>query len=264
MDKRTHLAAAEELLATALDRNLVYAALELRMTIEAIAYEKLRLYAPRLPVAVLDKWQPPQAMRALLEFEPRATDNFRLRISAEAEYGVPSGDWQELGEHISLKLRWVRKTYNKLGNYLHVPTPSASGKPGGISQDGAKLRRDLDSISAERRTVVDSTIDSSIARIIQFDCLVCNSPIIRNADSAVESHQAICLQSSCAGEHHLEFDDNGGFTAHLEATFFECLNCNHPNPVQNRKLAIGFQFKCETCGTQHTFVSRQWGYSIHE
>jgi hypothetical protein len=54
MDKRLHLAAAETLLASGRERELIYAALEMRMTIEEIAYEKLRLYAPRLPASVLD------------------------------------------------------------------------------------------------------------------------------------------------------------------------------------------------------------------
>jgi len=233
------------------------------MTIEEIAYEKLRLYAPRLPTSVLDKWQPPQAMKALLEFEPRATDNFRARFCAETEFGVPSGEWQELGEHRSMKLSWVRKAYNKLGNYLHVVPLSASGRAAsGLPQSAARIRQDLDAIANELRRVVDATLDSSVAITIQFDCRVCNSPIIRNAESAAESHKGVCLQSFCGAEHYIEFDAEGGFTAQLEATSFECLTCNHPNTVQNRKLAIGFQFVCEKCGAEHTFVSRQWGYSV--
>jgi hypothetical protein len=72
MDKRAHVARATELLDKADDALLPYAALELRMAMEAIAYGKLRAFATRIPTSVLDKWQPPQAMRALLEFEPHA------------------------------------------------------------------------------------------------------------------------------------------------------------------------------------------------
>lgn len=242
------------------DGVLIYAALELRMTIEAIAYDKLRIYAPRLPAAVLDRWQPPQAIKALLEFEPHAESHFRVRICAETEFGVPSGDWLDMGEHRSLKLRWVRKAYHKLGSYLHAPSPSAAALAPG-NQDMVTLRSALDAIVVVLRPVVDSTIESSVANTIQFDCTVCGAPILRNAESATETHKAVCLQPTCAAEHSVSFASDGSFVARLEATEFECLKCDHPNTLEDRKLDVGYRFTCRECGVIHAIASRQWAYA---
>ena len=95
MHKRTHHSNATRLLSGQVDGDLPYVALELRFTIEAIAYDKVRLYAGRLPADVLDKWQPPQVMKALAELEPMSTKQYEVRIAMENESGEQTGQVQQ-------------------------------------------------------------------------------------------------------------------------------------------------------------------------
>jgi hypothetical protein len=123
MSKHIHVERAATLLASGVESDLSYAALELRMAMEAIAYEKLRLYAPRLPESIFDKmWQPPQIMKALLEFEPWAMENKTISNARTDEDGS-STEQVIIGEHFSFKLQWLRKAYNTVGQFLHTPTP---------------------------------------------------------------------------------------------------------------------------------------------
>jgi hypothetical protein len=126
-NKRSCLDRAKTLFTQRTEAALRYACLELRCCIESIAYEKLQTYAKRLPAAVLETWQPPQAFKALLEFEPLADQDFTLRFCEENAAGQPTGAWKSLGTHKTFQLSWLRKMYNALGNHLHVPTPSVSG-----------------------------------------------------------------------------------------------------------------------------------------
>jgi hypothetical protein len=161
MTKHLHVAAARDLLATGPDTHLRYAALELRLAIEAIAYDKLRLYAPRLPKTILDKqWQPPQVFRALEDYEPRSTHSYHLRISREVEYGVPGPDWHDIGEHRVFKLPWLRKTYNKLGGLIHQRAPNydANAELSSIT-DPTRLRAELTTIHSEVERVASSQVD---------------------------------------------------------------------------------------------------------
>ena len=179
-DKRACLTRAEHLLEKNDDDLLRYACLELRFCLEAIAYDKLRTYAKRLPEAILRTWQPPQAIRALLEFEPLADQDFTLRISPESELGVPTGEWVNLGTHRTLRLSWLRKSYNKLGHYLHVPMPGAEEPANFIGPS----RRELEGIIAALKPVVESAIDSSVAAVLDFECSVCHLASFTNIEAA--------------------------------------------------------------------------------
>lgn len=122
-DKRSCYARARNILDTGDDFTLRYACLELRFCIEAITYDKLRFYAPRLPVLVIETWQPPQAMKALVQIEPDAASNYSIAMSPEDSLGHPTGEWMSVGAHKSLPVSWITKIYNKLGSYLHIPNP---------------------------------------------------------------------------------------------------------------------------------------------
>jgi hypothetical protein len=173
---------AKALLAEEDDSLLRYICLELRFCLEAITYDKLRTYIKRIPEEVLETWQPPQAMRALLEFEPDADQDFSIRISPETKSGVPTGEWTHLGVHHIFKLSWLRKTYNKLGNFLHVPTPRVQ-RGASQQQSPAQLRKAIEEIIAELEPIVASSLDSSLAMVVEFQCSVCNNKVFRNLDS---------------------------------------------------------------------------------
>lgn len=258
-DKVSSLARAKELLSQNDDTLLRYVCLDLRYCLEDITYNKLRLYAKRLPLEVLEKWQPPQALRALLEYEPYADQNFTLRVCIETEPGVPSGNWTTLGTHRSFKLSWLRKTYNKLGNFLHIP--SIKNQCGdAISQEPNPLRKSLNEIIVDLDQIVASPLDSTLASVISFQCSVCNDYVLINRDSVRKTKRAVCLNQNCSSEFFATEDEEGNFNFQLMASLFKCLSCEHLNQIENRKLDIGYRFKCDNCGEEHEFAQRQWGY----
>lgn len=261
MHKRVHVARAGVLLESGDDEKLAYAALELRMAIEAIVYEKLRLYAPRLPSEVLEKWQPPQAVRALLEFEPLATENKIIRFAREDYPGGPTGEWRTLGAHRSFKLPWLRQAYNRLGNLLHLPSPRSAAKheaPGWAQ----KVRSDLEAIFDEVRAVSESQIDSTLARTVTFECAACDSPVICNEEALRKSGLAICQHDSCRAHHTVTFGSDESIVFHLKAAEFECMTCDARIPVETRKLALNVRFACSNCRAEYTIAEVQWGYAL--
>lgn len=101
--------------------SLRYAALELRFCMEAITYEKLEASAKHIPPDIIDKWQPPQAVKALLEHEPKTDKGFILFAGIEEEYGVPSNNMQFVGEHKAFNLGWLRRF-----DYIRLSPPKAA------------------------------------------------------------------------------------------------------------------------------------------
>jgi hypothetical protein len=261
MSKHEHIKLARALLASDDAAKLRYAALELRMAIEAIVYEKLRLYAPRLPTAVLDKWQPPQAMKALTQLEPRASRPFHLRIAQQPGPGVPGTDWKYLGEHRTFEPGWLTTNYHKLGSFLHRPSVKQA-QSRNTEANAENLRSALQVVLSEVERVSKSQIDGTLATVIEFQCAACDRRVFCNEDGVRESRRATCLEASCAAEHYAAFADDGKVTFYLDATEFACLKCKHETPVENRKLAIGFEFVCEACKAVHVFAEIHWGYAL--
>jgi len=235
---------------------LRYACLELRFCLEALAYEKLGIYSKRVPQSVLDTWQPPQAIKALLEFEPLADEGFTLTMSPESSPGVPTGDWQVIGTHSTLKLSLIRKYYNKLGNFLHIPSPARTARQASVSPTVDGLKEMLE----EMRPAVYSHFDASMATVVEWECSVCNGMSVANLDGLKESKKAFCLNPQCGALHHAVCDSEGEIELHLDASHFKCAQCGEEIELENRKLAIGLQFKCWPCGAVHKIAGRQWSY----
>lgn len=246
--KRLHYQLAKEHLASGDDARLRYAALELRLCLESITYQKLETYTKRLPQEVLRKWQPPQALKALLQFEPGADRNFTLRRSRETEVGVPSGQWSMVGEHHTVRHAWLRENYNRLGSYIHLENPLAERKG---QKSSAEIRAALEKIVVELEATVASRMDASFASVISFECDVCNKKVACNAEALEKNPRAVCLDPDCETEYEAEKDEAGEWTFRIPTVPVNCHKCSEVMELERRLIQAGNQFICPSCGARY-------------
>lgn len=252
------MARAQALLTEPTPENLRYTALELRFCIEALTYEKLRAFSNMVPEEVLKTWQPPQAVKALMEFEPSADQTFVLSVGREEEYGKPAPKMQVVGKHTSLRLGWLRKHYNKLGNLLHAPAVGDTQ-----SQSVASLKDYLAEVIADLKEPLESTITGgSLRAVYNFTCSECDKPVVCNAETVREKRKAVCLNPQCKAEYFANVNEAGEATFQLMVTSFECAaeGCSGVVEIENRKLDVGIEFTCPVCSLRHVIAHRQWGY----
>lgn len=255
IDKRSCYAQAKELLSAPGTNHLRYAALELRLCMELLTYEKLRSFSEVVPESVLNTWQPPQAVKALLEFEPNADKSFTLFAGIESEYGVPSKDMKYVGQHNSLSLKWLKKHYNKIGNLLH-----ASNSGGDI--DESKARSYLAEVIIDLEQPLQGNITGgSFKEVYSFRCGWCQQLVVCNVQAVSKSNKATCLNPQCCGEYHTKILPTGEAQFEPMVTKFDCIKCQAEIPIENRKLNVGIVFACPTCKTKHKIEDRQWGYA---
>jgi hypothetical protein len=249
--KRSCLARANALLQGDDDTALKYAALELRFCMEAIAYDKLRAYESRLPPRVLEKWQPPQAMKALEQLEPDAVRSFSLVIRSER------GNARSLGNHVALDLKQLTKNYNKLGSYLHAPSPKKQElHPSGPKAD--EFRKTLSDVAKWLEVAASNAMDCSVAETVVFMCELCGIEIPCGAAGLKGQTECECLNPECQAKYFVYEQEDGQYLRVLQATPFVCTKCQGKMLVQNRSLAIGYAFSCETCGAEYHVENRQW------
>lgn len=256
INKTECLARAKELLDKESPIHIRYAALELRMCMEAITYEKLRASAKHIPEDLLRMWQPPQAVKALLEYEPNTDKGYTLYAGVEDVPGVPAKEMKYIGAHKPFKLKWLRKNYNKIGKFLHFP----NGPEDDLNIVKAKTY--LNSVVSQIEDVLSSNITGGwLSEVNVFECELCNKPIIVGNPKLEKTNSAVCLNPNCGGEYFAEKVKNG-WEFKLKISEFECVNCGSLNPVENRKIDIGYYFTCSNCGEKHQIVNRQWGYGL--
>lgn len=258
LDKHSCMARAQALIAEPNDENLRYAALELRLCIESLTYGKLRSFSNIIPEVVLKTWQPPQAVKALLEFQPLADQSFTIFAGVEEISGIESKNMKYIGSHSSLRLSWLRKHYHKLGNLLHSSI-SDSKKSNSLSNKTLYLKEVINDLSEPLR---GNILGGGFRTVYNFDCNQCYKTVVCNKDAVAKTHKAVCFNPQCGMEYYVNVLENGDATFEPMITMFDCVKCKALTPIENRKLDIGLTFKCIACGQKHSFVERQWIYGV--
>lgn len=264
---RQALERAQRLLADPVAPNLAYAALELRMVMEMVTYEKLVAAKDVIPPEVLKTWQPPQAVKALLEFQEYADQSFVLEVAdtpnapeefehlseAERLERLKGLNYVKVGEHHALTLAWLRKHYNKIGSLLHAPAPGTAPKEPG------KTANYLSDVASELDLALRSTIFTFTERGgWVFPCHSCGSPVIRNVEALKAGATAVCSTPQCDGEYRLVKTSEDTWTVQPIQTKFTCPGCSHESVYWPRKIKVGAAFVCPGCQRRYGVFDYTW------
>ena len=259
---RAHLDGAEQFLASPSANAVRYAALHLRMCMELMTYEKLRSYANRVPVEVQRRWQPPQAVRALLEFEPEADQNYTIEVSGDEVPDLSDTanvTWLLLGEHKTLAAQWLGRHYHKVGRLLHAATGADDS-----STDVTKQTEYLREVGLSLSEVLTGTISGSAFPITTFTCTECGNVVARNSEALQLGKVATCLNVQCGTEYAVKWSPDGAINVTPLLSYPPCNSCNSPMHVRPKQVAIGSKLSCPKCGQVHRVLGHHWVYGPSE
>jgi hypothetical protein len=118
---RRHVRTAKDLLIASDSRSPFYACLELRMAIEALAYDAFQQYSFEVSAKSMNQWTPKQILGELVYIDPEVELTSSITITVNATQTTPAQEIV-LGEIHRLPARWANRMHNALGNFLHQPT----------------------------------------------------------------------------------------------------------------------------------------------
>ena len=241
--------ARHELASGDLDRTR-YAALELRMAIEHLVYDRAHAWRKEVPIETLRTWQPRKLLLMLIEVDPKIDMNITVKV-APREDGQPidDGDWLSLGQQTVLSLTTIKKHYDALGSYLHAPTilQLEDGKSPAVEKLVKRCSALADSIT--------KTLDSPISniRIGQFttlpECPRCNEPVRKRIPMNLEgSFRGDCI--NCGVIFEIEAEANDTYTWNPLQHLLTCSSnsCDDKFYAYQDELKIGSGWNCDTCG----------------
>lgn len=175
------------------EERLKYAALELRLALEAITYDRLQGYHGEIPTRIYETWQPKRVLQFLLQLDPYADRSSILSIGTEDSPGVPATDLKPNGEETVLNLKNLKEHYDALGSFLHMATIRKIEK--GFHTNYQAIRGRCEVIINILDTVFRSPIWNVRFRYLtKINCLKCGALIAKNMHPGSPPLEAECLE----------------------------------------------------------------------
>lgn len=250
---REHLKAAAEQLGTGADPALKYAALELRMSMEAVTYDRAASFKEEFPTEEYDTWQPKKVMAVLLEIEPMADKDNTIAFGLEEEYGVPAKEMTTLGTEVVLNMGVLKKHYDALGSFLHILTIKSI--KAGKKVNHEKLRKRCEEIRAYLDKVLSSPVfNSTLGVFASIECMECNDTIRKRIPQGEDSLNVEC--SNCDASYKVSNSDANQSTWQPMQQEIECANreCTKKIVAWEREIRLGARWTCQDCEGQNTVV----------
>lgn len=247
-DARKALERAKTELATLNDDRLRYAALELRMCIESLAYERALDFEDDLQPDEFDTWQPKKLVELLVEIDPTADQSSSFRIREETGPDEPEAPWMDLGEERVFSIKQIGSYYHRLGGLLHQPTLK------NLLKEDFKLgkhRKTCEALVLELESVLSSPIYNAHIKAHATIPCDCGRKIRKRVKTDGSDTIATC---ECNARYLLKNDPTkDGLLYERIGTRVPCKvpGCSQVRIIVEEQLKPGFNWRCSGCNTAY-------------
>ncbi|MEL1263075.1 hypothetical protein [Pseudoxanthomonas putridarboris] len=234
------------------DVRLRSAALQLRMSMEALTYDRMRAYAFEVPPHQYATWQPKKVMQLLLEIDAKADADSSVAVGLEKTYGVapPMEEMKSLGSEKVLNLATIKRHYDALGSYLHIPTLKQMRQ--GDFFDASKLRaRCLQIVTYLDEVLASPVWNIRLTAVSKTDCIYCGKPMQRRCPKDGETVAVSCFE--CGALYRLVLVGAQQVRWDPMQTRVKCLTggCDHSFVLGNHEIKRGSSWTCKSCSQRY-------------
>lgn len=223
---------------------LKYAALELRMAIEALTYDHATAYKDDISPEQLETWQPRRVMQYLLVIDPMADKEATFRFSkTEDKAGEPS-EMHTLGTLRVFNMESIKKHYDALGSFLHVPTLKNWEK--GV--DVEKLRERCNTIVHLLEKVLASKLFSlTMDNKVKTECLRCQKIMVRRMPPEPQKLETKCFE--CGAGYVIEHNGPKAAIIKPKRQLRPCdiEGCTGKAELWDDQIQVGESWNCDEC-----------------
>ncbi|WP_018984126.1 hypothetical protein [Salinimonas chungwhensis] len=252
---RKHLQAAKKQIDLFDDSNLRYAALELRMAMEAIVYDRALSFKDEFPEKEYDTWQPKKIMTILIEIEPTTDKDSSLAMGIEESSGKPSHEMKHIGSEKVLSMKILKEHYDRLGNYLHMMNLRSFHRNKATDFERMRVR------CSEIYSMIDSVLASplfncTLSTFSHIDCFECDKPIRKRVPTIDDDLDLEAECKNCKASYNLEPQGNGNYVWHANRQNILCGNrsCKQLIKIWQREVGLGKFWVCKSCGGKNTIT----------
>ncbi len=229
------------------DERLKYAALELRIAMESLAYERVLSYRSELPADKLNVWQPRKIMEVLLELDPKADKTSSLAVARESSPGVRAEPFKSMGTDRVVSNKEIKKYYDKLGSYLHAPTVKQAESGDTTPPDRVRERcRQIADIIGE--ALASPVFNINIRNSATLPCERCGEQIVRRMPPGEDDVDAACPK--CEAPYTIVQLEGNKVEWRPQQGELRCgdTSCATPVFTWRDEITAGAHWTCDECG----------------
>ncbi len=220
-------------------------ALALRMVVEALTYELVNSYKDDLPPDH-KVWQPRRLMEVLLKIDPYADQSISLSYGKTPSPGKRPEQMFSLGTENVITQETIKKHYDALGSYLHVPTIKQLVDDNG--HDLEKLRARCHVLLEDLEKILASDVwGVNIRETASIVCSGCNNKILRRFVQDQGERKVECF--NCDATYIISKDNPGKVNWEPQKVPVQCPNndCKNEFDIWEKELKRGTHGVCPYC-----------------
>lgn len=245
------------------EQSLTYAALESRLTLEYLCYERFKLYFSYLSESDLKNWQPKHIIKQISDdIDQNVSKEISLSVSAEniderapkTKEEFESLKYIPIGTQSELNLNKLHQLWNGLSNVaLHIPVPSISSSNLNIYGDKEKIKKKVSEVISLLSSMKGNLlVGGSFGAEYCFNCIVCDTKIKRPVKNLQQESVVSCINPKCQESYLVQKDRNGDLEAIRRIFQFSCKGCNEYLNVPMRafrelRLDQKLNIRCSKC-----------------
>ncbi len=273
LDIQKRIGVIERLLQEDTDQSLTYAALECRLTLEYLCYERFKLTYSYLSQDDLKNWVPKDVVKQVSEdVDDNIDKEFTLSISTQPTDGknfktkedFEALEYVALGTQSALNLNIVHSLWHGVSNVaLHLPIPNISSGDLTIYQNKERIKKKVQSVIDFLRPITGNLLMAgSLGEVFSFDCFICGMTIKRPVKKLVSPSVVNCVNPKCDESYLLEPSETEKNVDITRRIFkFECIGCKRDLEVPGkifRELRFNQQLNivCSSCQSTLELVMR--------
>jgi hypothetical protein len=264
LDVKRRIQVISALLEQNTPESVTYAALECRLAIEYLCYERMQMALELASYADMGGWQPGKVVKAVEELvDDHITSSYILSIAKEP--ALASGeeltpeerqelDYHPIGTQAPLDIKKLVRLWNALSNSaLHVQVPKQRTDQLSIYGDVARTAEKVQQCLTELRKMSDGTLLSNgFGPETSITCAGCGYPVRRRVEQLTETQTVSCVNPNCDESYTVEKVGEKEFTFGREQVSFECKDCGTRNDLPRRqvermRVSETIDVKCSGC-----------------
>lgn len=215
--------------------SLVYAALEARLAIERICYDRLRIVHDYISPDDLKRWQPGKVVTQLVQdVDANLVETFTLSISAAPtgrnetpmnESDFAGTEWLPVGTQVGFDAKKIQKFWQALSSFLHVRVPQTSSDEVSEFAEAKDIEQKVREVLSELRRIASGTLLSTgFGSEVRFIC-ACGHENKRREKFLRDGQDTGCINPDCAERWTVSIDKHEvGFLR--RTTEIACANCS--------------------------------------
>ncbi|MFB0613696.1 hypothetical protein [Aurantiacibacter poecillastricola] len=243
----------EALLSDDTDASVTYAALEARLALEKVCYDRLRQRHDYISHDQLKRWQPGAVVLTLMnEVDAHVGQTMTLKMGKNPGVKPEDDDYVEIGTEVGFDPKRVAKMWQALANLaLHVRLPEHRNDNIPAYGDKVRTRAKVEEVVAELKRLSKGTMTfSGFGEEVHFECS-CGEKNRRRAGLLRDGQYVHCINPNCK-QTWKAVQESDGFGFEQVTVPVDCDQCGKANHLPWRFFLdmkhdeLG-SFSCHTC-----------------